>query len=167
MGIAIGSTYIKGIKVVSDGGGASINNQDITVTPSTTAFSVSASSGYTGLGTVTVEAIPSAYIIPTGTSNITTNGTYDIASYASVSVNIAGNVDQLDLQLSNSLYEYVNSTLTIMPSYAFYYRSNLSSVAFDAVTTIRDRAFYYCSRLTSASFPNCLYIYSYAFRYCS
>ena len=46
------------------GGGSTINNQDKTVTPTKSQQSVTADSGYTGLGTVTVNAIPDEYIIP-------------------------------------------------------------------------------------------------------
>lgn len=58
-----------------------------TITPSST--SQVAVSQYTWtLNDVVVEAIPSSYIIPEGTYEITTNGTYDIKNYASVSVAI-------------------------------------------------------------------------------
>lgn len=42
--------------------GSTINNQNKTVTPSETQQSISADSGYTGLGTVTVNAISSTYV---------------------------------------------------------------------------------------------------------
>lgn len=58
-----------------------------TITPLST--SQVAVSQYTWtLNDVVVEAIPSSYIIPEGTYEITTNGTYDIKNFASVSVAI-------------------------------------------------------------------------------
>ena len=46
-------------------------------------------SDYDGLSKVTVSAISSMYIQPSGTKSITSNGTHDVKSYASVSVNVA------------------------------------------------------------------------------
>lgn len=43
-------------------GGATINNQDKSVTPSESSQSITADAGYTGLGTVTVNAISSTYV---------------------------------------------------------------------------------------------------------
>lgn len=65
-----------------------INNQDKTVTPTTSSQSVTYDTGYTGLGTVTVNAIPSQYIVPTGSLSITSNNTYDVTQYASAVVNV-------------------------------------------------------------------------------
>ena len=46
---------------------------------------------YDGLSQVTVNPIPSQYIVPSGTKTITENGTgIDVASYASVDVNVSG-----------------------------------------------------------------------------
>lgn len=47
---------------VSESGGVEINNQDKTVTPSESQQIVTADSGYTGLGTVTVDPISSTYV---------------------------------------------------------------------------------------------------------
>lgn len=59
-----------------------------TVTPSTSSQTAVASGVYT-TGAVTVAAIPSSYIQPSGTKSITSNGTHDVKSYESVNVNVA------------------------------------------------------------------------------
>ena len=76
---------------IFNSGGAAINNQNKTVTPTTSTQTITADSGYTGLGTVTVNRIPTNYLIPSGNKSITANGTnIDVAQYATVSVNVSG-----------------------------------------------------------------------------
>lgn len=58
--------------------GQQVTLQDKTVTPTTSAQTITKDAGYTGLGTVTVNAIPSQYIVPAGTMTITNNGTYTV-----------------------------------------------------------------------------------------
>ena len=60
-----------------------------TITPSTQSQTAVASGKYT-TGAVTVDPIPSQYIIPTGTIGITSNGTVDVSQYASASVSVQG-----------------------------------------------------------------------------
>ena len=62
--------------------------QTKTVTPTKNQQTVIPDSDYDGLSQVTVNAIPNEYIIPSGSQNITDNGTYDITSKASVVVNV-------------------------------------------------------------------------------
>lgn len=62
--------------------------QSKTVTPTKETQDVTADNGYTALEKVTVKAIPSEYIIPSGTKSITENGTHDAKAYESVNVNV-------------------------------------------------------------------------------
>lgn len=64
---------------VNVSGGAIINNQDKTVSPSTSAQQVTYDSGYTGLGTVTVEAMPSGTEgTPVATKGAVSNHAVDV-----------------------------------------------------------------------------------------
>lgn len=58
-----------------------------TVTPSTSQQTAVVSGTYT-TGNVVVAPIPSQYIVPTGSVNITENGTVDVTQYASAVVNV-------------------------------------------------------------------------------
>ena len=59
-----------------------------TITPSTTSQTAVAAGKYT-TGNVVVAAIPSEYIIPSGSLPINQNGTVDVTSYASVVVSVS------------------------------------------------------------------------------
>lgn len=61
--------------------------QEKSVTPTKTTQVVTPDNGYT-LNKVTVEPIPSEYIRPKGTQEITTNGMHYIQEYAAVNVNV-------------------------------------------------------------------------------
>lgn len=70
--------------------GSTISNQNKSVTPTKAQQQITYDNGYTGLGIVTVNAIPSNYIIPTGNKEITENGTdIDVAEFATVSVDVS------------------------------------------------------------------------------
>ena len=60
-----------------------------TITPTTSSQTAVAAGKYT-TGAVTVAAIPSEYIIPSGTVSITDNGTVDVSQYASAEVSVSG-----------------------------------------------------------------------------
>ena len=114
--------------------------------------------------------IPSAYLIPSGTYSISQNGTYDIGSYASVDVSVAGGggggLTPDDIALRNISGNIIGSANCI-GSYAFAYCSNLGTASFPSCTTIDANAFAYCSNLSTVSFPVCTTIGTGAFAYCS
>lgn len=77
---AISSTYV----------GSGVTRQSAkTVTPTKSTQTAVASGVYT-TGAVSVGAIPSDYIIPSGSETKTANGTYDVTSLAQLVVNVSG-----------------------------------------------------------------------------
>ena len=107
---------------------------------------------------------------PTGTLSISSNGTYDVKSYAYASVNVAGGNTAMEDALvgdRSTITSYVNSRVTAIASSAFTGCSNLTTVSFASVTTINAYAFTACSKLSSIYFPKVSAIGSYAFSSCT
>lgn len=87
---------LNGLYPEGDGGGAEIKNQDITITSNGT---YTAESGYTGIGTATVN-VPQ----PTGEVNITANSIVDVTNYATANVNVpAGSPQKFGATIDNFL----------------------------------------------------------------
>lgn len=85
--------------------------QSKTVTPTKSQQNIAADSGYDGLSEVIVNAIPDEYISPSGSLNITENGTYDIKAKANVVVNVESEKPTLNaptVSLSNSTLTITN-----------------------------------------------------------
>lgn len=77
------------------GSGGSANMQSKTITPTKNTQVATPDVGYDGLSKVTVNPIPSNYIVPSGTKTITTNGTHDVTAYANAEVSISSDAPEL------------------------------------------------------------------------
>lgn len=101
--------------------GDTINNQDKTVTPTESEQSISADSGYTGLGVVTVEGISSTYIgsdiTQRSSSDLTVSGatvTAPAGYYTSdASASVRSMTPVLSDESAGSLWNTVNATTTM------------------------------------------------------
>ncbi len=109
-------------------GGGTPTLQAKTATPTTSQQVITADSGYDGLSQVTVNAIPSQYIVPSGNKAITANGNnIDVAEYATVSVNVSGSsknvqVAQSTTRVANTAYTKTASlTCSVSGTYDVYW----------------------------------------------
>lgn len=110
-------------------GGTTPNLQEKSATPTTSVQTITPDSGYDGLSQVTVNAIPSNYIEPTGNKEITANGTgIDVAAYATVSVNVPSE----EVSLQEKSVTPSTSTQTITPDNGY---DGLSQVTVAAMPT--------------------------------
>lgn len=104
--------------------------------------------------------------LPSGTLPITENGIYDVYSYASVDVDVAGGISVDDIATCTISGAIMGSSASYISEYAFYRHSYLTEVSFPACTNIEDSAFYDCRSLAEVNFPVCRNIRESAFCGC-
>lgn len=80
------------------------------VAPSASAQLVAPDEGYAGLSAVNVAAIPSDYVIPSGTLQITANGAKDVTNYKNVNVNVEPNLEEKTVTVTT------NGTTEVTPT---------------------------------------------------
>lgn len=103
--------------------------------------------------------------LPSGLLSITENGIYDVYSYASVDVDVAGGISADDIAM-RTISGAISGSAPQIGDYAFYGCSSLTEASFPICISIGSSAFYRCRSLTEVSFPTCVGIGTTAFQYC-
>lgn len=142
------------------GSGGSVTLQEKTATPTKSQQEVTADSGYDGLSKVTVEPIPENFIEPSGTKEITENGTHDVREFESVNVAVesSGSENRLNLLATKNITELTNADMQGVTEITNYFCANCSKLASvhipSTVTRIGDYAFSSCTSLVNINIPN-------------
>ena len=170
---------IETAEALPDAGGEPVL-QEKSVTPTKAVQEVTADDGFDGLEKVTVGEIPDEYIVPSGTKDITENGTHDVTEFAAVEVNVeagggGGGDDLADAVASGYVEGDATFQADTIRQYAFYrveftgdlYLPNATSISRNAageaegntviapnVETIDYRSFYNSS-FKRMEFPKC------------
>lgn len=193
--------------VTGNYGGTTPTIDPLSITPTTSQQTITASGGVDGYSPITVSAVTSSIdanisaenikngvtilgvtgnysggVTPTGTINISSNGTYDVTNYASASVTVPSTAPDYYLSftlsssgnLSKNIQTIVNfSNIKNLSNYTMaylYYHTNLSgSITFPNLQIIGQYALHSAfahTRITSISFPNLQSVYNYGLYYC-
>lgn len=99
-----------------------------TATPTESQQTIEPDSGYDGLSSVTVGAIPSEYIIPSGSETKTANGTYDVTALAQLVVSVASPVKTATGTFTGNGTRTIDVTCAFEPDIV-YFTSNPGTTA--------------------------------------
>lgn len=83
---------------------------EVNATPSESTQTFTPGTGFAGFDTVKVAPIPSEYVKPTGTLEVTENGTQDVTNYKNVNVNVEPNLEQKTVTITE------NGTTEVTPT---------------------------------------------------
>lgn len=140
---------------MGSGGGVTIRNQNKTITEN---GSYKADSGYTGLGTVTVNVPQEDPVLQDKT--VTENGTvtadagFDGLGVVTVNVTASGGGDSLALSLlSRNLTVFSNKEVTELGPYALAGMVNMETVDLPNVVSADHSIFMGCTKLTNVNLP--------------
>lgn len=115
------------------------------ITPTTSSQTVTPDNGYDGLSTVQINAIPSQYIVPSGTKTITENGTgIDVTNYTSVNVNVSSsgaNIGTGSVSNSSNTATSINFTGLAGEPIAFFVRVTTT------ITSSGSTSYYYVAAI--------------------
>ena len=130
----------------------SLQTKTTSFTPTTSSQSrtVTADSGYDGLEqvNVTVEAIPSEYIVPNGTKSITENGTgIDVAQYASVDVAVPSSGSSKNVQVVQGTTRTTSSSMTAIGAEMTVSKTGTYDVYWTGVRTNTSGSYTFATRL--------------------
>ena len=124
------------------------NLQDKTVTPTTTEQEITADTGYSGLGTVTVEAVTSEI-----DANIEAGNIKKDVSILGVTGTYTGGTEEIGALIDGTITSVTSDVQTIKYA-AFYGCTSLTSVNLPNVISINVMAFNGCTSLTNVNLPS-------------
>ena len=166
----------------ADSGEAEIVLQSKTVTPSESTQEIVADESYTALEKVTVEAIPSEYIVPSGTKSIAENGTHEVKAYEFAEVNVPipdgyivpSGVLEIATNGEHDVTEYASVNVNV-PTGGGGSSDVLKTVLNRSITEFVDNeietigvyAFTSCSAMTKVDVPSVTTLGNYAFSSCT
>ena len=150
----------------------------LSVTPSATSQSFLPSTGYDGFASVQVGAIPSEYVVPTGTISISENGVYNVQAFASASISVSGMTPTGTISISqNGTYNveaFASADVYVSGggggedvAKKIVDRTISGEFIANDISIVGSYAFYWCSSLQCATFQNATFIGDFAFISCT